>query len=102
MSFAVKRNNVKVFGNGDEVMLFAHGFGCDQNMWRFITPAFEDAYKIVQENAMKVWTENKDFLTLLKQNDLILEKLGEKKLEDIFDYSFYIRNTDVIFEKVFS
>jgi sigma-B regulation protein RsbQ len=28
-------------------MLFAHGFGCDQNMWRFITPAFEDDYRIV-------------------------------------------------------
>ena len=28
-------------------MLFAHGFGCDQNMWRFITPAFEDEYRIV-------------------------------------------------------
>ncbi|WP_246777148.1 alpha/beta fold hydrolase [Microvirga sp. VF16] len=28
-------------------MLFAHGFGCDQNMWRFITPAFEDRYKII-------------------------------------------------------
>ncbi len=28
-------------------MLFAHGFGCDQNMWRYITPAFEDRYKII-------------------------------------------------------
>jgi sigma-B regulation protein RsbQ len=28
-------------------MLFAHGFGCDQNMWRFITPHFEDEYRIV-------------------------------------------------------
>lgn len=28
-------------------MLFAHGFGCDQSMWRFVTPAFEDAYRIV-------------------------------------------------------
>lgn len=42
-----KRNNVKVFGNGDQPMLFAHGFGCDQNMWRFITPAFHENYKIV-------------------------------------------------------
>jgi sigma-B regulation protein RsbQ len=41
------RNNVKVFGNGTQPMLFAHGFGCDQNMWRFITPAFEDDYKII-------------------------------------------------------
>ena len=28
-------------------MLFAHGFGCDQNMWRYVTPAFEDEYRIV-------------------------------------------------------
>ncbi len=41
------RNNVKVFGKGTQPMLFAHGFGCDQNMWRFITPAFEDDYRIV-------------------------------------------------------
>ncbi|HEX8773229.1 MAG TPA: alpha/beta hydrolase [Pyrinomonadaceae bacterium] len=41
------RNNVKVFGKGTQPMLFAHGFGCDQNMWRFVTPAFEDDYKIV-------------------------------------------------------
>ncbi|HEV2914814.1 MAG TPA: alpha/beta hydrolase [Pyrinomonadaceae bacterium] len=41
------RNNVKVSGRGTQPMLFAHGFGCDQNMWRFVTPAFEDDYKIV-------------------------------------------------------
>jgi sigma-B regulation protein RsbQ len=43
----VARNNVKVFGRGSQPMLFAHGFGCDQNMWRFVTPAFEDDYRIV-------------------------------------------------------
>src|SRR4028118_1921439 len=41
------RNNVQVFGNGTQPMLFAHGFGCDQNMWRFLTPAFRDNYRIV-------------------------------------------------------
>ncbi len=41
------RNNVKVFGRGTQPMLFAHGFGCDQNMWRFVAPAFEDDYRIV-------------------------------------------------------
>jgi sigma-B regulation protein RsbQ len=41
-----QRNNVKVFGKGSQSMLFAHGFGCDQNMWRYITPAFEEDYKI--------------------------------------------------------
>ncbi|MGI9183204.1 MAG: alpha/beta fold hydrolase [Longimicrobiaceae bacterium] len=43
----LSRNNVKVFGQGTQPMMFAHGFGCDQNMWRFITPAFEDDYRIV-------------------------------------------------------
>ena len=42
-----RRNNVKVFGKGTQPMLFAHGFGCDQNMWRFITPHFENDYRIV-------------------------------------------------------
>jgi len=41
------RNNVRVFGKGEQPMLFAHGFGCDQNMWRFVTPAFESDYRIV-------------------------------------------------------
>lgn len=41
------RNNVKIFGRGKQVMLFAHGFGCDQNMWRFITPSFEETHTIV-------------------------------------------------------
>ena len=42
-----KRNNVKISGRGTKPMIFAHGYGCDQNMWRLITPAFEDDYKIV-------------------------------------------------------
>jgi sigma-B regulation protein RsbQ len=46
-SAILSRNNVKTFGRGTQPMLFAHGFGCDQNMWRFVTPAFEDDYRIV-------------------------------------------------------
>lgn len=43
----LKRNNVRVVGRSGQPMLFAHGFGCDQNMWRFIAPAFEEDYRIV-------------------------------------------------------
>jgi sigma-B regulation protein RsbQ len=43
----LRRNNVRTFGKGEQPMLFAHGFGCDQNMWRFITPEFENEYRIV-------------------------------------------------------
>ena len=46
-SDVASRNNVRVFGSGTQPMLFAHGFGCDQNMWRHVTPAFEDDYRIV-------------------------------------------------------
>ena len=38
---AIQRNNVRVSGRGRQAMVFAHGFGCDQNMWRFVAPAFE-------------------------------------------------------------
>src|SRR5687768_13781656 len=46
-SSVTKRNHVNIFGKGTQPMLFAHGFGCDQNMWRYITPAFEDDFKII-------------------------------------------------------
>lgn len=41
------RNNVNVSGRGEQPLMFAHGFGCDQNMWRFVAPAFAADYKIV-------------------------------------------------------
>jgi sigma-B regulation protein RsbQ len=44
----LKRNNVKQFGLPEgQPMLFAHGFGCDQNMWRFVAPAFERDYRVI-------------------------------------------------------
>jgi sigma-B regulation protein RsbQ len=41
------RNHVTMSGNGSQPMLFAHGFGCDQNMWRFVAPAFERDYRVI-------------------------------------------------------
>src|SRR3712207_5964088 len=41
------RNNVKISGTGQKPMIFAHGFGCDQHMWRFVAPAFEDEYNVI-------------------------------------------------------
>ena len=43
----LERNNVAVGGHGDTAMVFAHGFGCDQHMWRFLTPSFEQRYRTV-------------------------------------------------------
>jgi sigma-B regulation protein RsbQ len=41
------RNNVRFSGNGQQVILFAHGFGCDQTMWRLVAPEFEADYRVV-------------------------------------------------------
>jgi len=44
----VRRNNVSVFGNPDgPTIVFAHGFGCSQQTWRRVTPAFVDDYHVV-------------------------------------------------------
>jgi sigma-B regulation protein RsbQ len=42
-----QRNNVKVTGNGPITMLLAHGFGCDQSMWRFLAPNYVDRYRVI-------------------------------------------------------
>ncbi len=44
---ASERHNAKVTGSGERAMLFAHGFGCDQNMWRLVAPAFERDFRVV-------------------------------------------------------
>ena len=43
----LQRHNVTTCGSGKTPMVFAHGFGCDQNMWRFMVPAFEDTHRVI-------------------------------------------------------
>lgn len=43
----IERNNVTIRGAGEQVMLFAHGYGCDQNIWRLLAPSFERDYEVV-------------------------------------------------------
>src|ERR1700722_15234521 len=43
---SVQRNNVKISGSGSRTIMFAHGYGCDQNMWRAVSPIFEAEYKV--------------------------------------------------------
>ncbi len=44
---AVQRHRVRVLGEGSRTLMFAHGYGCDQNMWRAVVPAFLDDFRIV-------------------------------------------------------
>lgn len=43
----LQRSHVVFRGRGTRPMIFAHGFGCDQSMWRFVAPAFEDTHRVV-------------------------------------------------------
>ncbi len=41
------KHNIHVCGTGAKTIVFAHGYGCDQTMWRFVAPAFQDGYRVV-------------------------------------------------------
>ncbi len=62
----------------------------------------EDAYKIVQRNAMKVWEERKDFLTELKGDEDVMNALSVEELEDKFDLGYHTKHVDTIFKRVFA
>ena len=86
-----KRNNVAIIikGKGKAVIMFAHGFGCDQNMWRYITPAFEEGYKVVLFDHVGAGASDLKAYSKAKYDSLegyagdVLEIAEELNLEDI-------------------
>jgi adenylosuccinate lyase len=61
----------------------------------------EDAYKIVQKEAMQVWAKKLDFKALILKNKKICDLLGSKKIEEIFDVSYHLKYISAIFKRVF-
>jgi adenylosuccinate lyase len=61
----------------------------------------EDAYRLVQRNAMKVWRGEGDFLTFLKADPEVRKHLSEKELAANFDLDFHFAEVDTIFRRVF-
>jgi adenylosuccinate lyase len=61
----------------------------------------EDAYRLVQKNAMKVWEEGKDFLTELLADQEVVGALGEAKIRESFDLGYHLKHVDTIFKRVF-
>jgi adenylosuccinate lyase len=61
----------------------------------------EEAYRIVQRNAMSVWSGQSDFKSLLGKDPDIQARLSPKELDDTFDYESQIRQVDTIFQRVF-
>ena len=60
----------------------------------------QKAYELVQRNAMKSWKGNKDFRNLLKADPEVTEILPQSELESLFDYQYYLRHVDEIFERL--
>src|SRR5690606_30288754 len=63
--------------------------------------AREDAYRIVQDNAMKVWRGEGDFLTFLKQDARVTAKMSKAEIEENFDLGYHFKHVDTIFKRVF-
>ena len=63
--------------------------------------AREDAYRLVQRNAMKAWAGDGDLLTLLKADKDVLKHLSGALLEDNFNLDFHFAHVDTIFRRVF-
>jgi adenylosuccinate lyase len=61
----------------------------------------EEAYTLVQRNAMKTWREGKDFLTELKADPQVTAKLKPAELEAMFDLGYHFKHVDTIFSRVF-
>ena len=62
----------------------------------------EQAYALVQKNAMKIWRkEANSFLSLLENEPEIISKLGKEKLQSLFDIGYHLKNVDYIFRQVF-
>ncbi len=60
----------------------------------------QQAYKLVQRNAMKSWKSNKDFLIMLKADDEVTALLPKAELDSLFDYNYYLRYVDDIFKRL--
>ena len=61
----------------------------------------EEAYRVVQRNAMKVWGGEKDFMSLLKSDPDVRAKLSDVEIESNFDLDYHLKHVDTIFKRVF-
>jgi len=60
----------------------------------------EEAYEMVQRNAMEAWQQKKSFLPLLEADNRVTAHLPKAELESLFDYNYYLKYVDSIFERL--
>ena len=61
----------------------------------------EEAYRMVQRNAMKTWGGEGPLLDLLQKDEDVMAKLSKEQLEDLFDLDYHFKHVDTIFQRVF-
>jgi sigma-B regulation protein RsbQ len=89
MTSVLKRNNVNISGEGTKVLMFAHGFGCDQNAWSHIKKKFTEDYKLVlldfvgAGNSDLAFYNPKKYSTLEGYVNDILEVCDELELRNV-------------------
>jgi len=62
----------------------------------------EEAYQIVQDNAMKAWNKHENFKDLIHNDKRVKRYLAEKEMAECFSLDYYLRNVDYIFKRVFT
>jgi adenylosuccinate lyase len=89
----MKKNLDRLGGlhNSQRVLLALTQAGCSR----------EDAYALVQRNAMKTWETGADFLTELKADKDVISKVPASELEKMFDLGYHTKHVDTIFQRVF-
>lgn len=89
MSSITEKFNVQVSGLGDQAMIFAHGFGCDQNMWRLVEPNFRENYKTLLFDNIGCGKSDSSFFDKNRYSSLdgyamdLLEIINDQDLQDI-------------------
>ncbi|MEP1207913.1 MAG: adenylosuccinate lyase [Rhizobiaceae bacterium] len=84
-------NQFKGLVHSQRVLLALTQAGCSR----------EDSYRLVQRNAMKVWEQDKDFLTELLADDEVTAALSEEEIREKFDLGYHTKHVDTIFKRVF-
>lgn len=84
-------NQFKGLVHSQRVLLALTQAGCSR----------EDSYRLVQRNAMKVWEQDKDFLTELLADQEVTAALSEEEIREKFDLGYHTKHVDTIFKRVF-
>jgi len=89
MNDVMTRNNVKIMGQGEQTIIFAHGFGCDQSMWQYIAPKFAENYRVVlfdyigSGNSDITAYQSEKYSTLQGYKQDVLDIIEEMDLQNI-------------------